>query len=101
MRASEAPPLVPMRRGSCASGSEERDAMEIIAPIVAVKRLGGVHLRIECPFCKSRRGRGKPRFHFHGSGGYTGVYIGHRLSHCADYDLPEHLRSREISLGYH
>jgi hypothetical protein len=29
-----------------------------------------------------------------------GPYIGHRLAHCCDHDLPQHLRRRDISLGY-
>jgi hypothetical protein len=75
--------------------------MGIRAPIVFAKRLGGVQVQIQCPFCKTRRGKGKPKVHFHGAGHHRGPYIGHRLAHCADYDLPEHLRRRDISLGYY
>jgi hypothetical protein len=76
--------------------------MRIPAPIVFAKRLGGVQVQIQCPFCKTCRGKGKPKVHFHGSGSHRGPYLGHRLAHCCDNDLPEQLRRRVgISLGYY
>lgn len=65
------------------------------------KRFDGHRLKIRCPFCRTRRGR--PRYHFHGTGGEfgvgrPGVYFGHRLSDCLDHELPRYLR--DCSLGY-
>jgi hypothetical protein len=65
--------------------------------IVAATRNGN-SLRIECPFCRTRKGwrRGQPKFRTHGTGGEPGPW--HRVAHCASDDLPPHLRGR--SLGY-
>ena len=35
-------------------------------PTVIGKRFGGHMLRIECPFCRTRKGKGKPIMHVHG-----------------------------------
>ena len=41
--------------------------------------------------------QGKRNFHFHGTGGTPGPW--HRIAHCADCDLPEHLRERQRACG--
>jgi len=54
---------------------------------------GPLRTAIACPFCRDRKGR--PQFHYRGTGGTPGPW--HRLAHCADCDLPEHLRERGLS----
>ena len=65
-------------------------------PLIRAVRVNGNTLRIACPFCRDRKGR--PQFHYHGTGGQPGPW--HRLAHCADCDLPPHLRERRGSLSY-
>jgi hypothetical protein len=65
-------------------------------PLIRAERLGGNTLRIVCPYCRTRRGR--RNFHYHGDGGVPGPW--HRLAHCADCDLPKHLRERARDLSY-
>jgi hypothetical protein len=38
-------------------------------------------------------------FHWHGDGEFSGLYLGHRLAHCVDRNLTEHLR--HLTLGYY
>jgi hypothetical protein len=66
-------------------------------PLIRAVRVDGNTLKIECPFCRIPKGwrKGQPRFHYHGTGGTPGPW--HRLAHCADCDLPEHLRERQRS----
>src|SRR5215471_17881898 len=77
-------------------------------PTVVGKRFGGHMLRIECPFCKTRKGKGKPIIHVHGTGGKAGIGLpgpwhGHRLAHCNPDNLPPKWREwrRNHSLGYY
>jgi len=67
--------------------------VEDATPLIRADRLGGNTLRIVCPFCRTRRGR--RNFHYHGDGGTPGPW--HRIAHCADCELPEHLRERQRS----
>jgi hypothetical protein len=72
--------LAAVQKGPLPAAALDRlSAMEVISPIVVAKLAwasstygSNVH------FCRTRHGRGKrPQFHYHGRGGYTGVYIGH------------------------
>jgi hypothetical protein len=82
--------------------------IDATVPTVVGKRFDGHMLRIECPFCKTRKGKGKPIIHVHGTGGEAGIGLpgpwhGHRLAHCNDADLPPELRERRrnSSLSYY
>src|SRR5215467_4106533 len=86
----------------CESRAHARSAMIDIDhdAIVTVKRLGGNSLRIVCPYCRTRKGRGKANFYWHGDGGEKRrLYLGHRVAHCCTQNLPPQLRPK--SLGYH
>src|SRR5215472_7838523 len=61
------------------------------APIVIAKRRKDKTLHIVCPICE--------RHHSHGTGGRIRVCY-HRLAHCADCDLPKHLRHAATPLSY-
>ena len=69
--------------------------VEDAVPLIRAHRVGGNTLQIVCPYCRTRRGR--RNFHYHGDGGTPGPW--HRLAHCCDCDLPEHLRERQRACG--
>jgi hypothetical protein len=72
-------------------------------PTVVGIRYDRYGLEIVCPFCRitKGRGKGKPRHHYHGTGGDPGPNYGHRVAHCVPTDLPPELRERKASLGYY